>query len=248
MFPFPSELIAEIGSHLESATDFMNMRLVNKYVCNSLKPVLYRSIADNRTIFPRYESIAHFLSLLNSDSKHVLHKYVRSITLVAEGLRQHEYGYGWAWEQLQDWENVSVTENDMEIIDEINNRHANELSFNESYYNGGGYRTMLGHLLALLPNLRTITVRKLKVGEHVPGWNGSKLLQSLSFFYEGLNTNEIFYGDWNYDTVHKCVTCYTDEYGEEIVEPGAGPQASFIDDLKAAMEISETFAGIEFAV
>lgn len=54
-----------------------------------------------------------------------------------------------------------------------------------------------------------------------------------------MNTKDIFYGDWQYDTVHGRVTHYTDEYtGEAIVEPNAGPQASFIDDLNAAINAS----------
>jgi len=51
-----------------------------------------------------------------------------------------------------------------------------------------------------------------------------------------MNTKDIFYGDWQYDTVHGRVTHYTDEItGEAMVEPNAGPQASFINDLSAAV-------------
>jgi hypothetical protein len=50
-----------------------------------------------------------------------------------------------------------------------------------------------------------------------------------------MNTKDIYYGDWQYDTLHLRKTHYTDEFGEAIVEPNAGPQASFIDDLNAAI-------------
>jgi hypothetical protein len=53
--------------------------------------------------------------------------------------------------------------------------------------------------------------------------NGPELPNGLSFYRPDLNTNAIFYGDWCYDTIHKRVTKWTDEYGEEDEEPSAGP-------------------------
>lgn len=74
------------------------------------------------------------------------------------------------------------------------------------------------------------------------------MLKQLSFYHDDLNTNDIFYGDWQYDTVLNRVTVYKDEFGDEIAEPGAGPQASFIDDLKGAVETSGTKAKLAFLV
>ena len=59
--------------------------------------------------------------------------------------------------------------------------------------------------------------------------------QQLSFYRPGLVLNKIFYGDWQYDVVHGRVTQYQDEFGDIIIEPGAGPQASFWDDMDAAL-------------
>lgn len=103
-------------------------------------------------------------------------------------------------------------------------------------------------MLSRLPNLKTIKIRKLRAGEHVPDVDGMDALPDLSFYRPKLPVNDIFYGDWQYDTVHKRVTVYTDEYGEEIVEAGAGPQASFIDDVVAAMGNARTSAVLESIV
>jgi hypothetical protein len=42
-----------------------------------------------------------------------------------------------------------------------------------------------------------------------------------------LHVKVIFYGDWLYDTKHSRVTQYRDEFGDEIIDHSAGPQASF---------------------
>ena len=99
-------------------------------------------------------------------------------------------------------------------------------------------------LLRYLPNLRTIEVRKLRPGEHCPYWNGPEALKGLSFYREDLNTNPIFYDDWQYDTDHYRVTVTIDEFGDEVIEDGAGPQAGFEEDLEAAMEASGTSAEV----
>lgn len=78
----------------------------------------------------------------------------------------------------------------------------------------------------------TLTIQR---GEHLSGWIRDGLFQGLSFYQPDLNLNPIYYGDWKYDTVHHRTTEYVDEYGEVVTEPGAGPQASFFDDLRAAI-------------
>jgi hypothetical protein len=52
------------------------------------------------------------------------------------------------------------------------------------------------------------------------------LFKQLSFYHDKLDTRNIFYGDWQYDTVHGRVTLYQDEFGDD-----AGHQSSFIDDF-----------------
>ena len=77
-------------------------------------------------------------------------------------------------------------------------------------------------------------VSPLRAGEQIPGWGAKNLFKQLSFFHDELDTRNIFYGDWQYDNLLGRVTQYRDEFGDLITEAGAGPQASFIDDLKAA--------------
>jgi hypothetical protein len=74
-----------------------------------------------------------------------------------------------------------------------------------------------------------------KADEHIPGWTDPDHFKQLSFNRPGLYTKPIFYGDWKYDTKLLRVTEYRDEFGETITEPNAGPQASFKDDIEAAV-------------
>lgn len=171
-------------------------------------------------------------------------RHVKNITLVAESLREHEYGYAWGWEDLQIWAGLEFTNSDIRTIDDINDAHADEIFTNGDFTTSGQYRLMLSTLLQCLPNLATITVRKLAAGEQIPGWAGAKLFKKLSFHHETFDTRRIFYGDWQYDTKHHRITHYTDEFGDIVSEPDAGPQASFHDDLKAAMSASATKAQI----
>jgi hypothetical protein len=86
----------------------------------------------------------------------------------------------------------------------------------------------------------------LQPGEHVPGWVDLDKFRKLSFFREGMDTNSMFYGDWQYDLKHFRVTMYEDEFGDIVAEPGAGPQASFADDVYGAVYTSGTRANIHF--
>jgi hypothetical protein len=38
----------------------------------------------------------------------------------------------------------------------------------------------------------------------------------LFFYRPGLNVKNIFYGDWQYDTLHLRVTKYVDEFGDAV--------------------------------
>lgn len=240
----PCELIGEIALCLVKPIELNSMRLVSKRFKHAVESAFFKSIRDDMVVYPRYACIRNFLLLL--DALPVLAVYVRNIVLVAEGLKMHKYGYEWAWEEFQDMENVDFSIQDCIIAETINKHHADDIAFNGQFINGGGYRTMLGMLLGRFPNLQKITVRKLKPGENIPGWGHPNMFKGLSFYHEGLNTNKIFYGDWQYDTLAHRVTVYEDEFGMQVVEPGAGPQATFIDDLLAAKIASGTTATVKF--
>jgi hypothetical protein len=48
---------------------------------------------------------------------------MRELTLVMDGLKMPEYKYPWAWEDLQNWENVDFTAQDIRLINAINEDH-----------------------------------------------------------------------------------------------------------------------------
>jgi hypothetical protein len=104
--------------------------------------------------------------------------------------------------------------------------------------------TQTGVLFSKIPDLKTINVRELKLGEHVPGWKGPAALKNLSFYRQGLPTNDIWYYDWQYDTKHLRVTVWMDEFGEIVGEDDIGPQATFIDDVVVAQELAAPQASI----
>ncbi|KAF2849662.1 hypothetical protein T440DRAFT_499565 [Plenodomus tracheiphilus IPT5] len=241
MTDLPAELILDIVELMDSAADVGKMRLINKRFCTIVHEVFLKALVDDRVVYPRYECFSDFLSLLGDSYSMGVH--VRTVTLVSEGLGAPEYGYSWAWEDLENREGeLEYTEEDVDIINKANRAHAMALGDTDAFLNRGLYRTNLALLLSRCPNLQTIKVRPLKAGEHVPGWEGPELLKEVSFYKKDLNTNGIYYGDWKYDTVHRRVTVWVDEYGEEMVEDNAGPQASFRDDLVSAIQSSGTLA------
>ncbi|UPX10118.1 uncharacterized protein EKO05_0000789 [Ascochyta rabiei] len=235
----PDEIVTEIAAVIDEPEDLGHFRRVNKRFNAATKYVLGKRIANDFTVYPRHASMKALLTAVRDDG---VAKYIRNITLLAEGLKQHEYGYIWAWEDLQIWAELTITENDIKTIHEINAAHANDVIENCDFIITGHYRSMLTTLLRLLPNLATITIRKLQPGEQIPGWSGTKLFKDLSFHHDRLDTRKILYGDWQYDVTHRRITHYRDEFGDLICEPDAGPQASFVDDLKAAMSTSGTKA------
>lgn len=137
------------------------MRLVSKRFAQATTSSFIQSLAQERTITPRYDSIAFFLALLVRLPAMRFH--VRSVTLVAEDLKESEHGYAWAWENLQDWEGINFTAQDISIINEANVAHTNAMRATKYFVHSGGFRTMLGLVLAHCPNLEYVFVRKLKV-------------------------------------------------------------------------------------
>lgn len=194
-------------------------------------------------IYPRLANVKAFLLAVQHKT---VATHVQNVTLLAEGLKEHEYGYAWAWEDLQIWGDLKLRNKDIEIMNEINASHADDVITNGDFIITGEYRILLSTLLQSLPNLKTITCRKLDAGEQIPGWAGAKRFKELSFYRDGLDTRQIFYGDWMYDEVHRRITHYRDEFGDLLNEPNAGPQASFVDDLKASISKSRTKAKVVF--
>jgi hypothetical protein len=271
----PAELIGEIGSYLKKE-DLDNVRLVSRDFKYAVDYHYGKIMVADCTIFPTFASIERWLDFFR------LHPgwagLARTVTLVGEGLREHEHGGDWAWERLTDAERVYPTADDWAIINTVMDEFEEYIDKDGGFCYGGDYRIKIGKLPTLeeaqrasgwfpcaleqcgslrgppglpkladtniateelfgcLPNLKDILCRKLLPGEHVPGWNGPELLKGLSFYHAELNTNQIFYGDWRYDTLHNRVTKWVDEYGEEDEELNAGPQAQFIDDVLAARD------------
>lgn len=235
-------MIGEIGAHMAEPKDFLNFRLANHRFLAVTKHI-HGKLAAQITVYPRLTRMKALLMAVQDES---VAKYVRNITLLAEGMKEHEFGYVWAWEDLQLWADLKFRNKDLKVINKINAAHADDVMTNGDFITSGKYRTMLATLLQHLPNLATITCRKLAVGEQIPGWSGVKLFEELSFYRDDLDTRRIFYGDWMYDTLHRRITHYRDEFGDLISEPNCGPQASFVDDLKAAMSRSGTEARVVF--
>ncbi|KAJ4985084.1 hypothetical protein SVAN01_09455 [Stagonosporopsis vannaccii] len=222
--------------------DLLNFGLACKAFTPAMRYALGKHIND-MTVYPRF---ARMKALLEAVEDPKVAHFVRTITLLAEGLKVHEYGYAWAWEDLQILAELNPTDKDFSIMRTIDAAHAQALNEDGNFIISGMYRKMLTTLLERLPNLTEVTIRKLAPGEQIPGWSGAKLFQELSFYRVGLDTRKMFYGDWQYDTLHHRITQYVDEYGEMISEPHAGPQASFDDDFKAALTASATKAKVNF--
>ncbi|KAI4927171.1 uncharacterized protein J4E92_006336 [Alternaria infectoria] len=246
----PFEVFGEIGHHL-SVTDLNDMRLVNSRMKEAVAFPYGKkiSVTENIVIFPTFASVSAFLIRLGLEEAYP--GTVRTITLVGEGPTTPELGYNYAWENLHILKFPGMPEptedqlyEDEEILEFANDEHKHWSRANESFCHTGAYRTMLSLVLAKLPNLKTIQVRKLYPGEHIPGWAGPEALEKMSSYHPWTPVNEIYYGDWKYDEVHKRVTMWIDEYGEEMEEDDAGPQAGFEEDLYAAMALSGTKAQV----
>lgn len=229
----PVEIHGEIFSHLESKEDITSARLACKHLAACGRQALLNVISNNRVIVPRYENLIFFLSLVAQNQ--VSARAVRRVELVAEALKEPEHGYVWGWEEFGNREAVVATGRDMDKIHNINIAHTNAVAENNAFIHTGAYRKLLTMLFSRLPKLETVNVRKLRPGEHLPGWDGAELVKELSFYRNDLNTNRIFYGDWQYDETHQR-EIRKDEFGDDIDHPQPGPKATFIDDLCAAVD------------
>ncbi|KAF2027078.1 hypothetical protein EK21DRAFT_115196 [Setomelanomma holmii] len=230
----PCELINEIASHL--GPDVNKFRTANKRFHVATSPSFHREMARDRHIYPRYANMARFLQLLSHFP--LLVEYMRTVDVISEGLREHEYRSGWAWEDLAIKEGKGLNMQDSEILYEIDEDHVNEVVGANTFIFSGRYRAMFGQILGQLHRVHTINVRKLKNDEHIPGWVDTDKFKQISIYRPGIEIKEVYYGDWQYDILQQRVTMYVDEFGDNITEANAGPQSSFDDDFTAGVTAS----------
>jgi hypothetical protein len=105
------------------------------------------------TIFPREDQMRHILEAVQDPE---VAKYVRKITLLAEGMREHEYGYVWAWEDLQIWMDLDYNPNDIRVINQINADHANARDIQSAFIYSGQYRELLSAIIKATRKPKTL--------------------------------------------------------------------------------------------
>ncbi|XP_014558219.1 hypothetical protein COCVIDRAFT_36419 [Bipolaris victoriae FI3] len=243
--PFlPTEILSEIMSHT-APSDLSNLRQTSKRFRFAAKSLFGKRLVNSRTIYPTYSSLSSFLALLLVDPSYP--HLVRTLSLVSEHAAPNAYGYDWAWEELQNREQTGPTTRvDRVIKQSIEMRHERWCASSASFVFGGGYRDMLTILFKRLPALQTIRLRKLSLGENIPGPDGIEFLQGalqdLSFYRPGLPVNRVLYQEWQYDMVYQCITTLIDEYGDEYIWDGAGPQADCKTDALAAVKRAKSKA------
>lgn len=158
---FPDEIIGMIAEQIDGYTDFLSFHdaMQRSYVATM---VVFGKRISRMTIYPRADQMLHILEALQNER---VSNAVHSISVLAEGLREHEYGYVWGWEDLQIWENLDYSRDDVRIINTINVDHANARDTQSEFIYSGQYRTLLYAILRASHNLKRITVRKLEAGE-----------------------------------------------------------------------------------
>ncbi|KAH7562795.1 hypothetical protein BM1_02315 [Bipolaris maydis] len=236
--PFlPTEILSEIMSHA-TPSDLSSLRQTSKRFRFAAKSLFGKRLVNSRTLYPTYTSLSSFLALLLVDPAYP--HLVRNLSLVSEHAAPNPYGYDWAWEELQNKERTVATRVDRVIKKSIEMRHERWCASSATFVFGGGYRDMLTILFKRLPALQTIHLRKLFIGENIPGPDGIEFLQGalqdLSFYRPGLPVNRVLYGEWQYDMLYQCITTLIDEYGDEYIWEGAGPQADCRTDAIAAVK------------
>jgi hypothetical protein len=196
------------------------------------------NVSSRMRVEPRYESMMGYIDFIQSRPASVL-SLVKRVTIVGQALGAHEYGDEWAWEQLalEMGEDPQFSLEDQKVMHEIAKVHAYQLWRDQKFIATGRYRHLLTYILKSLPNLSEIVVGKLKPGEQIRGWRGDELMKQLSFYgRKGFDTTFIFYSDWMYDEKHQVISSFIDEFGDRVQPDDAGPQATFVHDLDAAME------------
>lgn len=72
-----------------------------------------------------------------------------------------------------------------------------------------------------------------------------RLFKQFSFYTPSINLSKVYYGPYLYDRKHKMITCYLDEFDDDVIMmPGVREkdQAGFPEDLKNAYDESNSKA------
>lgn len=125
-----------ISEEIVSYADFLSFSGCMLYFHNSTRQAFGKRIRS-MTIYSCEDQMRHVLEALQDPE---VAKFVRKLTLLAEGLREHEYGYVWGWEDLQVWMNLDYNPNDIRVINRINADHANARDDQASFIYSGQYR------------------------------------------------------------------------------------------------------------
>jgi hypothetical protein len=233
----PSEILQYIGSRLKW-NDLLSLRSTAKSIHTTLDYSFVSNVGNHARIEPRYESLMAYVRFLRSRSATVL-SLVKRVTIVAQALGAHEYGYQWGWEQLalSLGVNPRFSLEDQEVMHEIGMMHTYHYWTDQNFIINGRYRKLLTLILKSLPHLSEIVVGKVKPGEQIRGWGGDEQMKRISFSgHKGFDATFIFYSDWLYDEKHKVINTWRDETGCWTQPKDAGPQATFIVDFDAAMK------------
>jgi hypothetical protein len=159
----PNEMLGAVAFYLDRQEDIFNFRLVGKAVGSANAPWFSHFLMKHKTLYSKSTSLSRFLSMLQVFAGLNLGARVESFDLVSEGLRFHEYGPEWAWEEMCMRENVDITMEDQRIIDKINSDHAREVAMEGAFFTSGGYRRVIGQIIARCPKLKVINIRKIHV-------------------------------------------------------------------------------------
>lgn len=143
--------------------DICSLRRTCNRLLDSTERAFTQVLVQDKAIYSRSASMAHFFAVLNAFPALELGLKVKSLTLVEECLKEHENRSEWAWEEIEQRMGFNFTAQDHNIIAKLNRDHANDVHFHGVFLTGGHYRTMLGSILAMCPNLRVLNIRKLKV-------------------------------------------------------------------------------------
>lgn len=174
MCNIPLELLHDIMSNLDRA-EINQLRSTCYQLDFQIWSDMRRKLTVGRTLYATVANLANFLGMLNTFAMRGVGGEIEELCLVADGVKAHEFGYGWAWENLLQVELREVdakgeslpdklpTEHDMQIINDANVRHMNFAIINNGFVNSGGYRAMLTAILNACPNLNVLNIRKLKV-------------------------------------------------------------------------------------
>ncbi|KAH8723677.1 hypothetical protein GQ44DRAFT_619862, partial [Phaeosphaeriaceae sp. PMI808] len=227
---FPNELLEGIASHLP-LSDIGNMRLGNKFLKEIMARPFARAVARDYTLYARYASMAHFLLLVMRVP--FLSLFIEEITLVGEILGSHENESLELWKKLG-FKHLGTSHEDCILLGVFARALKKESTSAMGFVHTGQYRIMLGAILLACPNIKVIYSRKLKYGEHIPGWLDESKFKNPKSVKTSFHKDTL-YGWWQYDTLHLRCTFRRNVFGMTVLEPGAGPQARFEDDVNAAI-------------